>query len=297
MHHYNNGLLHQENPQYIELLHRTDKLISDDKHKASDKKKIAVILGGYSSERHISVESGRNIYEKLASSSQYEPIPVFLAGNAKNYSLYQIPINILLKDNADDIKEKIEHYNIHPYIKKIQQNCISITEKYSTGNSLTPPRKITYAQLAKEVDGVFIALHGRPGEDGQVQIELGKVGLPFNGSSAATSAITINKYETNNILRHNGLLVPSDVVITHEECKKDTKALFKKLKDKLGVPFIAKPIDDGCSSAVRKIDTLQEFEAFVKLIFRSEEAKDTKAAQILKIKSNEEFPQKAGFPC
>ncbi|HXP49347.1 MAG TPA: D-alanine--D-alanine ligase, partial [Bacteroidia bacterium] len=285
----------RQNPHYIELLHRTDKLISDDKHKASNKKKIAVILGGYSSERHISVESGRNIYEKLASSSQYEPIPVFLAGNAKNYSLYQIPINILLKDNADDIKEKIEHYNIHPYIKKIQQNCISITEKYSTGNSLTPPRKLTYAQLAKEVDGVFIALHGRPGEDGQVQIELGKVGLPFNGSSAATSAITINKYETNNILRHNGLLVPSDVVITHEECKKDTKALFKKLKDKLGVPFIAKPIDDGCSSAVRKIDTLQEFEAFVKLIFRSEEAKDAKAAQILKIKSNEEFPQKKAF--
>src|SRR6185312_1727794 len=157
---------------------------------------------------HISVESGRNIYEKLASSAQYEPVPVFLAGKPGNYSLYQIPVNILLKDNADDIKEKIEHFHVHPYIKEVQKNCESITEKYASGSSLNPPRKLSYEQLAKEVDGVFIALHGRPGEDGQVQSELVKVGLPYNGSSAATSAITINKYETNNILRKNGLLVP-----------------------------------------------------------------------------------------
>lgn len=37
-------------------------------------------MGGYSSERHISIESGRNIYEKLASSEKYAPIPVFLTG-------------------------------------------------------------------------------------------------------------------------------------------------------------------------------------------------------------------------
>ncbi|MGP8216652.1 MAG: D-alanine--D-alanine ligase [Bacteroidia bacterium] len=283
------------NPAYIELLNKTDLLIGEDRNKAFKKKKIAVILGGYSSERHISVESGRNIYEKLASSAQYEPIPIFLAGKPGDYSLYQIPINILLKDNADDIREKIEHFHIHPYIEKIQKECESITEKYSSGNSLIPPRKLTYAELAEEVDGVFIALHGRPGEDGEVQIELGKVGLPFNGSSATTSAITINKYETNNILRHNGLLVPDDIVITCEECKEDTKALFNKLKNKLGLPFIAKPIDDGCSSAVRKIDTGEEFNAFIKLIFRETAEKDKLASEILKIKSNEEFPQKKAF--
>ncbi len=289
------ALANIKGPQYNELLHKVDKLIHEDKHATNKKKKIAVILGGYSSERHISVESGRNIYEKLASSSQYEPIPVFLMGNAKGHSLYQIPINILLKDNADDIKEKIEHYHVHPFIKIIQKNCFGITEKYSTGNSLIPPRKLTYAQLAKEVDGVFIALHGRPGEDGQVQLELNKVGLSFNGSSAATSAITINKYETNNLLRKNGMLVPDDIVVTHEECKKDTSGLYKHIEKTIGVPFIAKPIDDGCSSAVRKIDTREEFEAFIKLIFRSKVEKDKRAAEILKIKSNEEFPQKVAF--
>ena len=65
------------------------------------------MLGGYSSERHISVESGRNIYEKLASSSKYEPIPVFVMGDDHQHELYSIPINILLKDNAKSIDHKL----------------------------------------------------------------------------------------------------------------------------------------------------------------------------------------------
>jgi D-alanine-D-alanine ligase-like ATP-grasp enzyme len=82
-----------------------------------------VILGGYSSERHISVESGRNIYEKLASSDKYSPIPVFLTGNNEQHQLNRIPINLLLKDNADDIRDKIEHFGFHPVIEKIKSSA------------------------------------------------------------------------------------------------------------------------------------------------------------------------------
>ena len=60
-------------------------------NEATDERiRVAVIMGGYSSERHISVESGRNIYEKLSSSAKkYAPVPVFLTGSApKNYRLY-----------------------------------------------------------------------------------------------------------------------------------------------------------------------------------------------------------------
>jgi D-alanine-D-alanine ligase len=63
---------------FDELLKSLDATIKQDNNAATTKIKVAVILGGYSSERHISVESGRNIYEKLASSAKYEPIPVFL---------------------------------------------------------------------------------------------------------------------------------------------------------------------------------------------------------------------------
>jgi D-alanine-D-alanine ligase len=92
---------------YDSKLNLLDSKIANNKKLNRLKKKVAVILGGYSSERHISVESGRNIYEKLASSEKYAPIPVFLTGNSANHELYKIPINVLLKDNADDIKEKI----------------------------------------------------------------------------------------------------------------------------------------------------------------------------------------------
>jgi len=283
------------NPDYGQLLTRLDDLMHDEKSSSTRKKKVAVILGGYSSERHISVESGRNIYEKLSSSSQYEPFPVFLSGNDKEYSLYKIPVNILLKDNADDIKEKIEHYSIHPFIKRIQQNAESITQKFASGNSLMSPKKISYAELTKEVDAVFIALHGRPGEDGTVQKELDKLGIPFNGSSSATSAITINKYNTNRLFEKNGLLVPKDIIVKKEDCLKETISLFKNIEKQLGLPFIAKPIDDGCSSAVKKIHDIKEFDAYVKLVFRETEGKDAAASEILKIKPKEEFPIKTAF--
>ena len=45
------------------------------------------------------------------------------------------------------------------------------------------------------VNGVFLALHGRPGEDGSVQVELEKLGIPYNGSGVETSKLTINKFE------------------------------------------------------------------------------------------------------
>jgi len=60
-------------------------------------------------------------------------------------------------------------------------------------------------------------------------------------------------------------------------------------------PFIAKPVDDGCSSAVKKIKNKQELEAFAALIFRKQEDLDEGAASLLKIKPKEEFPVKKSF--
>ncbi|MCS6796638.1 MAG: hypothetical protein NZ516_11845 [Raineya sp.] len=91
-----------------QFLEKLDSSIEKQHTHSTPKTRVAVIMGGYSSERHISVESGRNIYEKLASSGKYEPIPVFLTGNAQNHELYLLPINIMLKDNADDIAVQVQ---------------------------------------------------------------------------------------------------------------------------------------------------------------------------------------------
>ena len=94
---------------YEPLLHKLDTFLLYEKSSINHKIPVAVILGGYSSERHISVESGRNVYEKLSSSEKYAPFPVFLTGNNSDHQMYHVPINLMLKDNADDIKEKVEN--------------------------------------------------------------------------------------------------------------------------------------------------------------------------------------------
>lgn len=280
---------------YNNLLLNLDEAIKADKAAATNKIKVAVILGGYSSERHISVESGRNIYEKLASSTKYEPIPVFLTGNAKEHIMYQIPINILLKDNADDIKDKIENYKTHDIVNQIIDECIDINIKYSSPENLVKPKRLTYKDLATKVDCVFIALHGRPGEDGAVQAELEKVGLPYNGSGVESSQITIDKYRTNEILKHNGFLIAEHILIQEDAWHTNKKMVLSAIAEKIKLPFIAKPLDDGCSSAVRKIKNFEELDAFATLIFRKQENLDADAIKILQLKDKEEFPQKQVF--
>lgn len=280
------------NKVYNNFLSILDDAILHDQHAAAKRIKVAVLFGGYSSERHISVESGRNIYEKLASSTKYEPIPIFLTGSNEEHLMYQVPINVLLKDNADDIKDKIENYKVHEVVNDIINSCTSITHKYASAESLAKPRKVNYSDLANMVDCVFIALHGRPGEDGAVQHYLEQVGLPYNGSGVESSQTTIDKYRTNEILKNNGLLVAEHLLVSEEEWKVDSAKVMDTITKQIRFPFIAKPVDDGCSSAVRKIKTAAEFEAFAKLIFRKSETLDATAADLLHIKPKEEFPMK-----
>jgi len=275
-----------------ELLNRLDVELVKTQSLISNKIKIAVILGGYSSERHISVESGRNVYEKLASSEKYEPIPIFLTGNGNGYELYKIPINILLKDNADDIKEKVRNFKRHEIVDEIIEKCADITEKYASASNLDSPTKITFKELAKMVDGVFIALHGRPGEDGTIQAELEKVSLPYNGSSPATSHLTINKFQTNQLLNENGFSIAKHLLIHHKDWELDSNKMVVEIKQQFTFPFIAKPVDDGCSSAVKKIRNEEELIAYSDLIFRKQEKLNPALCEKLHLNLKEEFPMK-----
>jgi UDP-N-acetylmuramate--alanine ligase len=170
--------------------------------------------------------------------------------------------------------------------------CKSITEKYGSANQKSKPEKLNYTDLKQKTDQVFIALHGRPGEDGAIQEQLDKLHLPYNGSSQESSCITIDKYRTNEILKTNGFLVANHLLISKEDWEQNKNKCVESITNHIKFPFIAKPVDDGCSSAVKKIKTIEEFEAFCKLIFRSTEDLDLPAANTLNIKPKEEFPQK-----
>ncbi|MES2732655.1 MAG: D-alanine--D-alanine ligase [Bacteroidota bacterium] len=264
--------------------------------------RVGVIMGGFSSERHISVESGRNIYEKLSSSDKYEPVPIFLTGNEAQHELYVIPVNIMLKDNADDIRDKITHAlagkaSKHPVLQQIMHEAEDITGKYAH-NVIFEPVPITYTELTDRVDEVFIALHGRPGEDGAVQMQLERYGIPYNGSGVKSSQITINKFETNRLLRQNGISVAQHQLIDRIYWKKDTEAAIAQIEQDFGYPIIAKPADDGCSSAVKKIKTREQLRSFGNLMFRATAnffVDNPVESQTLSLRFNEEFPQKDYF--
>ncbi len=275
------------------MLHRLDEQILKKADSKDERMPVAVIMGGYSSERHISVESGRNVYEKLASSAKYRPIPVFLTGNEDKHLLFVLPISTMLKDNADDIKERVmAKYRAHKSLDLIREEASFITKKYA-GTVSMRPEEITYKKLSEMASVAFIALHGRPGEDGEVQKRLEKYGVAYNGSGVASSRLTINKFETNELLAKNGIQVANHYMLSKSEWK--TSGWVNKIEASFKYPIICKPADDGCSSAVKKIRNREELEAFATQIFRPYEGLDAKASEILHLKYHEEFPRKIEF--
>ena len=278
---------------YDAMLNLLDSKISNNKKSNRLKKKVAVILGGYSSERHISVESGRNIYEKLSSSIEFEPIPVFLTGNSENIELFQIPINLLLKDNADDINDKIKHFKKHPVTSNIIQQCNEITQVYINSKSIMEPIPLRFEDLKKEVDLVFIALHGRPGEDGLVQSKLEALRIPYNGSDSKSASVTINKFETLQKLKSAGFTVTDQILINKTDYLLHQAETLDNIERTVKYPLIAKPVDDGCSSAVKKIKTRAQLKAFLTCLFRETEDLPLEESEILQLKPKEEFPNKS----
>ena len=252
---------------------------------------VGIIMGGFSAERHVSVESGRNIYEKLAASEKYTPLPIFLTGSPTQHTLYILPIHILLKDSADDIHHKLsqtttETDNAPP----IQTPAIlSIIEKY-VGKYIKTPQLVTYQDLTHLVDFVFIALHGRPGEDGTLQALLEQHNLPYNGSGIHTSQTTIDKFTTNRFLHTHGIQVANQLIIHAKDWKINQAQILRQIETQFRYPFITKPIDDGCSVAVMKISNREMLQAYAELMFRKNLDLSPTLCQNLGVKPQTSFP-------
>ena len=285
-------LSHPTGRKFTPLKERLDVLLSQSQFPSEEKRKIAVIMGGYSFERHISMESGRNIYEKLSSSEEFEPVPIFLVGNRDHYELYTLPLPYMLKDNADDIRKKVLDPQNHEALEIIREETAFIRDKYNPKGGDFSPEKWSLMDLKNHVEGVFIALHGRPGEDGTLQRDLSQYGLYFNGSPSHSSEITIDKFTTNQRLREAGFLVADHTLLKKTAFLENPILVSGEIAERFGLPLIAKPADDGCSAAVRKVKTVEELMDFATLIFRDSADIDTQIAQRLKINIHDELPQK-----
>lgn len=102
-------------------------------------------------------------------------------------------------------------------------------------------------------DRVFIALHGRGGEDGQVQGALQIAGIPYTGSGVLGCALSMDKIRSKWIWRSLGLPTPDFVVIDADEAV-DPDALVARL----GLPLVVKPSREGSSIGVSKVERVAE---------------------------------------
>ncbi|MFZ3002458.1 D-alanine--D-alanine ligase [Undibacterium umbellatum] len=103
------------------------------------------------------------------------------------------------------------------------------------------------AELAAEkFDRVFIALHGRYGEDGSLQGVLEQLNIPYTGSGVMASAIAMDKIFTKRIWQTYGLTTPAYAVLT-------AQTELRRVPDELGLPLIIKPPHEGSTIGITKV--------------------------------------------
>lgn len=121
------------------------------------------------------------------------------------------------------------------------------------------PAERSLAELAAEkFDCVFIALHGRYGEDGSLQGALEQLGIPYTGSGVMASSVGMDKITTKIIWLSKGIPTPRYATVTPGD---DLDAVVAEL----GLPLIVKPPLEGSTIGITKVEQAEEFEAAVSL--------------------------------
>jgi len=190
------------------------------------KLRVGVILGGMSSEREVSLNSGRNVYDNL-DRERFDPLPVFMDGGGR---LWILPWKLVSQNTTVDIEERLE------------------------GEA----RRIAYDDLGEVVDFAFIALHGKYGDDGCIQGLLEILGIPYTGSGVLASAIGMDKEVQQRLLAASGIKVPVSVVVSEKEWIADEEGVAEKLASKFGFPLVTKPVREGSSVGVTIVHAFDE---------------------------------------
>ena len=167
--------------------------------------RIGVLMGGPSTEREVSLKSGKAVCDAL-----------------KALSLEVVGIDITTDSQEENIRLIKSHH----------------------------------------LDCAFIALHGRFGEDGQIQEILDRLKIPYTGSGALASKLAMDKIASLHIFEINGLRVPGYEVIEISSYSPGWKAHHK-----LGFPLVIKPATHGSSIGLSIIDNANQLDKAVVLAF------------------------------
>ncbi|MFI0488533.1 MAG: D-alanine--D-alanine ligase [Yersinia sp. (in: enterobacteria)] len=117
-------------------------------------------------------------------------------------------------------------------------------------------------------DKVFIALHGRGGEDGTLQGVLEFLQLPYTGSGVMASALTMDKLRTKLVWQASGLPISPYVALNRQQFETLSSEELAACVAKLGLPLIVKPSREGSSVGMSKVDKISELQSAVIEAFR-----------------------------
>jgi D-alanine-D-alanine ligase len=117
-----------------------------------------------------------------------------------------------------------------------------------------PRDQLLQELLSAGTDRVWIALHGPGGEDGTLQGALECLGLPYTGSGVMGSAIGMDKLRTKRLAQAVGIATSDYVELTGEQ---DLEAALARLQ----LPLIVKPVTQGSSVGMTKVERAQDFAA------------------------------------
>ena len=186
--------------------------------------KVAVVFGGTSEERDVSIASGLQVIDGLRQSGH----------------------DVLAIDTARGVLSASEEKHLQEFqILKAPPNSRALAEIKSSS-----PVSVYSAIELKEVDVVFIALHGGSGEDGSLQALLEVSGIPFTGSGHIGSTLAMDKDISKRIMQAAGVPTPDWQMCSPTDAS---------ITNTLGYPVIVKPNAQGSTvglSLVTKPDDL-----------------------------------------
>ena len=209
-----------------------------------EKKKIAVIFGGNSTEYEVSLQSAFSVFENI-SHDKYDIIPIGITRNGDWYHY---------KGRYENIASKTWHEdrdNLYPVTVSVSHSQKGILEF----------NKDKYT--AVHIDLVFPILHGKNGEDGTLQGIFELAGIPVIGCNTLASALCMDKDRAHKLASLAGVKVPKSVTFKRSE----KNMALKKIKTELSYPLFVKPVRAGSSFGITKVTKQSEMNIAIESAF------------------------------
>jgi D-alanine-D-alanine ligase len=129
----------------------------------------------------------------------------------------------------------------------------ALRERGVDAHPFDPAQRNLFELVGDGYARVFIALHGRFGEDGTVQGALETLKIPYTGSGVMASALAMDKWRTKLVWLASGIPTPRYRVV-------DAGTDWMKLVAELGLPLIVKPAREGSTIGITKVTAVDHDE-------------------------------------